>query len=764
MASFFVETIGEARRGDTDVHAPRVFDAGDEAARGAIVELVRSRQVVVVDTLLSQLEELAKLREPSAEWSAEELRSRALSLTLGSPLETFGAWVHYPWAGKLVHVLPSALHRELRLDRNRHKITSAEQAKLLGLTIAVAGLSVGRSVVSTFAREGIGGELRVADFDELSVSNLNRVPGDLTDVGVNKAVLAAREVALVDPYLRVVVEPRGVDPGNLDAFLHGVDVLVDECDDLAMKVALREAAVRLRIPVVMATSDRGMLDVERFDREPGRTPFHGLLDGVSSSSLRGLTSKEKVPYVLRILGGENLPPRMASSLVEVKETLSTWPQLASGVVLGGAMVADAVRRLALGELNESGRYFVDLEAVVADGRAAPVPPKKPFRPEAVRRADAHEGGTLPGPRPPGDPDAELPSEAEVRYLALAATNAPSGGNVQPWSFEGTPEGLVARLDPRRGKSLLNFDDRASVVALGAALTNVEVVAEALGFRSRVTYGTTDADPIWSVALVRERTTPPSDADRTRIAHVFSRLSNRRVGPSAPIGEDDLTALVVAARPGLLSVSNDPSKLAALADVVGELDRLQFLSPKYHRELVSEIRWSREDAEATRDGLDVAALELSATDLAALSVVRSGPAMEFLRREDLGRALGASARKAFRASAAFAVVSAGGTSKRELVDAGRSLERVWLEATRLGIAVHPWGSPFLFQRLESAPDTLDAWERSILAREAVRLGDVVGVAAPGTTRLLVLRLSRGAPATARSLRLHLDDVFRMRRGA
>ena len=43
--------------------------------------------------------------------------------------------------------------------------------------MAVAGLSVGRAVVSTMAHEGIGGELRLADFDVLDLSNLNRVAG-----------------------------------------------------------------------------------------------------------------------------------------------------------------------------------------------------------------------------------------------------------------------------------------------------------------------------------------------------------------------------------------------------------------------------------------------------------------------------------------------------------------------------------------------------------------------------------------------------------
>ena len=141
--------------------------------------------------------------------------------------------------------------------------------RLAGLRVAVAGLSVGRAVVSTMAHEGIGGELRLADFDVLDLSNLNRVTGGVADVGVNKVVLAAREVAELDPVRpRRHLSPAGSTRRPSRDFVAGADVIVDECDDLEMKVRLREHARAAGRPVVMATSHRGMLDVERFDLEP----------------------------------------------------------------------------------------------------------------------------------------------------------------------------------------------------------------------------------------------------------------------------------------------------------------------------------------------------------------------------------------------------------------------------------------------------------------------------------------------------------------
>ena len=162
---------------------------------------------MVVDELGEQLEQLVRGRAPGEPLSGPRLRDAIDGLLDSREPAPYGTWALYPWSRRLVHVLPEPLHRELRLDRNRNNITFDEQERLTGLCVAVVGLSIGRAVVSTMAHEGIGGELGLADFDVLDLSNLNRVAGGLADVGVNKVVLAAREVAELDPYIRVVAYP-----------------------------------------------------------------------------------------------------------------------------------------------------------------------------------------------------------------------------------------------------------------------------------------------------------------------------------------------------------------------------------------------------------------------------------------------------------------------------------------------------------------------------------------------------------------------------
>lgn len=326
-----------------------VLDLGVAADRARYDELIGRGGTHVVDTTPNQRGSLGELLPtPSKDILDEDLR-----------------WVHYPWRRSLVRVLGPRAFRLLRLDRNRNKITAVEQDAMTELRVGVVGLSVGHAVAHTLAIEGLCGELRLADFDDLDLSNLNRVPASLFDLDVNKTVVAARRIAELDPYLSVTTFPEGLVASTFDAFLDGLDIVIDECDSLDTKLVLREHARRRRIPVVMETSDGGILDVERFDLEPDRPLLHGLLGDLDASALADITPEQKGPLAARILDPSKLTPRMLASIPEIGRTLSTWPQLGGDVALGGASVAAVVRAFGIGSPPPSGRVRINLDTHIA---------------------------------------------------------------------------------------------------------------------------------------------------------------------------------------------------------------------------------------------------------------------------------------------------------------------------------------------------------------------------------------------------------------
>src|SRR5690606_35286843 len=336
------------------------------------------------------------------------------------------------------------------------KLTPEEQARLATKRVGVVGLSVGQTVATTMALERSVGEIRLADFDRLDLSNLNRIRSSVHNLGVSKVLLTAREIAEIDPFLKVVLYPVGVHDDNLSAFLlrgGKLDVLIDECDSIDIKFKLRFSARLHRIPVLMETSDRSLIDVERFDLEPTRPIFHGLVGDIEPERIANLSTEEKIPYVLKIIGQDTVSSRMVSSMIEIESTIKTWPQLGSCVVYGGGAAADIVRRINLGEMNYSGRFIADIENIVPNDPPAETVVPEPTRPprwttDGLVRAAAR---ATPAAAP------ALPCTPELaRALVEAASRAPSGGNTQPWRWLLREGRLLLFHERARSECLADF--------------------------------------------------------------------------------------------------------------------------------------------------------------------------------------------------------------------------------------------------------------------------------------------------------------------
>ena len=718
--------------GDTgETWRPLIFLGDADPSVGALARVLADPATLVVDQRPAQRAALASLQVDVPPEAADHP----------------GSWVYYPWRRSLVAVVgPDAL-RLLRLDRNRNKITSEEQRRLGALRVGVVGLSVGHAVAHTLALEGLAGELRLADFDAVEVSNLNRVPASLFDVGLNKAVVAARRIAELDPYLEVRVDREGVNPATLPAFLEGLDVVVEECDSLDLKVNLREEARRRRIPVLMETSDRGLLDVERFDLEPDRPLFHGLLGEVDAAALGSLSTKDKVPHILRILGASGLSPRMAASLVEVGRTVTTWPQLGGDVALGGATIAAAVRRLGTGRPLSSGRVRIDLDASLdlladspehrstSDGERAKVGLTAP----APRRSD-HDAA----PRVLTGGGEEHPAAAAV----LDAINrAPSGGNVQPWRVEVDPDEVRIHLDLER-TTTMDVNHRGSHVALGAALFNARVAAAAARALGPVA---TFPDPLRPDLVATLRFGTGEDEALARLAErVDRRATNRAMGDPRPIPPTVADALRATAERegGRLHLVEAGERLTTAADAMAGADRIRYLTARLHREMFDELVFPGAPPRDT--GIEAETLGLDDADLATLDIIARPEVMSLLADWDAGAALGDDTRRRVGSSSALAVVAVDGATPADFVRGGSAVEAVWLDAEDRGLAVHPVSPVFLYAvdpgDVAGLTDrfAVELADRRSAFRRTVGVGDSESVA-------LVLRLSHTGVKATRSRR-------------
>jgi len=249
-------------------------------------------------------------------------------------------------------------------------ITEEEQMRYRNMCVGIAGLSVGSAILSAIVRSGGPKFLKIADFDSLEVSNLNRVNASVLDIGKSKAEVAARYVWELDPFAKLAVYKEGLAPENVQNFILGepkIDIFIDEMDSLDVKLYARAVCREHSIPVLMGTDcgEKALIDVERYDMDPAYPFFHGRAGPITPEEVRELPYAKWLETVNKIIGIEYLAPRMQESIREIGASIAGVPQLGTTAALVGSGMATLVRRIANNEPVASARYVIDMEGVFA---------------------------------------------------------------------------------------------------------------------------------------------------------------------------------------------------------------------------------------------------------------------------------------------------------------------------------------------------------------------------------------------------------------
>ena len=463
-------------------------------------------------------------------------------------------------------------------------------------------------------------------------------------------------------------------------------------------------------------------------------------------SSRGLTTKQKVPYVIRILDPASLTDRAAASLVEVKETVSTWPQLASDVALGGAMVANAVRRIALGELTA-------LRALLrrsrrADRRRAR---RSPLRAAARSRRRRRAGRRRRGCRRAAP---ARPRATEIRFVVACATSAPSGGNMQPWRFEARRRTSSAPGSTRRARRCWTSAAAPRCSRSAPRWRRRTIGARALGFEPVAAHGaaTGRCGSSRSSASTHAR-----DEARGR-APVAALLqpAHRRLAADP---ERRARAARAPRRAARRARRRRRRARASSAPRWARWTACASSPPRLRRDLIGELRFTAAEAHASRDGIDVASLELDGADRAAMDVLRTGAGMDVpgAARPRLGPAATPPATRSRRRAARSCCARRPSTGAA-LVDAGRGLHAAVARGDAPRAGRPPVGLAVPVPAPARGPATRSSeWERTALTDAAGAFERVSSSTA--TARSCSSCASRAAsPPSVRSLRRPVDEVL------
>lgn len=373
--SFLKKIINKTSGNNQDSKSPILIRMTEPNSEDDFNTLLLTQNIYkIIDNYAEQFAELVLSRNAHLYRANHEVQVESIAKLLDEhygSTETWkmGSWVFYPWSGELVHLLDRENFEDLRSIRNRDLINKQEQSLLSDFNATCFGMSVGSAGALALGVVGASRRIKLVDGAVVSGSNLNRILTGVSSVGIQKSEVISRKLHEMNPYMEIGVYDK-VDESNINAIFDSKwnsNVIIDEIDDIEMKVKLRVEARKRAIPVLMATEigDTVILDVERFDIDPKRQLFHGIVPNIEDLLDRKVENqREWMKHAVNIIGPKNMHIKMQESLLKIGASIVTHPQLGPTVMMTGGILATAVKYLALNQPMDSGRYVISLEKLL----------------------------------------------------------------------------------------------------------------------------------------------------------------------------------------------------------------------------------------------------------------------------------------------------------------------------------------------------------------------------------------------------------------
>jgi nitroreductase len=266
-----------------------------------------------------------------------------------------------------------------------------------------------------------------------------------------------------------------------------------------------------------------------------------------------------------------------------------------------------------------------------------------------------------------------------QVLLEAATRAPSVHNSQPWRFEVGPRRITVYADPERQLRVADAPGRALLVSCGAAVMNLRVAAEHLGFHPRVRVLPSPDDPTLVAVLdVDHRHQPGTGVLADLYPAVAARRTNRYPFSGRRVSQSVLAEVIEAVdlEHAVLRVYDDPAEVDRVVGLIraAELDATLTL-PDAAAERADWVGRRREG-----EGVPVTSLGPRPTSIRA-------PHRDLAPGPDPDRE-----RVPFETTPTIAVLSTLTDHRADWVRAGMALERALLVLTRAGVSASFMNQP------------------------------------------------------------------------
>ncbi len=198
-------------------------------------------------------------------------------------------------------------NEQLRYSRQTmlKKIGEQGQLKLTNAKVLIVGMGgLGNPVSMYLAAAGIG-KLIIADGDTVDITNLQRqIMFNETDIGNNKADIAAEKLSQQNPNISIEVIDEMFDKEMAEFYLPEIDAVIDCTDNIQTRYLLNEACIRYKKPLIVGAAtgfDGQQMVVD--PRDPSSACYQCLFPASEKAPTNNCQTIGIMGPILAIVGG-----------------------------------------------------------------------------------------------------------------------------------------------------------------------------------------------------------------------------------------------------------------------------------------------------------------------------------------------------------------------------------------------------------------------------------------------------------------------------
>jgi hypothetical protein len=342
----------------------------------------------------------------------------------------------------------------------------------------------------------------------------------------------------------------------------------------------------------------------------------------------------------------------------------------------------------------------------------------------------------------------------IKEILEDGVRAPSGENCQPWRFVVSGEKVSLFNVPEADMSLYNVHQHGSYIAHGALLENVRLSAQKYGFSTQVYLFPSQADETHVADILFTKCSHDEDALYSAIA---TRCTNRKDFDGTLLTLEEKSFLKNTAE-GLASygsfmIIDDMARMGALGQALAMHEKVLFENKSMHDFFYDHVLWNKQD-EDKAGGFFIDTLEFLPHQLKAVKLLKHWSILKVMNTLfGVSRAISKDNGKKYAASGSFGVFSMRRNTKEDYVYFGMLLERVWLTATKHGIAVHPCnGTLYLMEYIKHTDGDNLSENQKVDIHEAYRTLTTIIKPTNDETISFIVRLGKAEKPTAVAKRL------------